>query len=469
MINKKMVKNMVMLSIVTGLITSSIPLYSNNLSKVVLAETEEKIEKQEPVEVLETQESVEKQEPVEVLETQENVENQVKESPKVVAKVKAPESIVVSLNFDVKTKDDLVVFAGSGALARGMYGHDIDDSIAPTIISNNIDITKPGIYEVVYRFTLTDGNYVDIAYDYDLYIPVSIINLMPRTFMFNQTKDNSWLDDIDFELPLKKDNILKYFIEEGGRGAYTQVRNADGSETYIDDTDKIKIEEVLYDAATGIGEQKEDYNKINFTDNDVFIKNGLYRLKLSVTNDFNMTTTWYLDFNISFTFLVTVNHVDAEGNQLTHPGKWGVNPYHPVTIFTPVDFLIKQGYTADNYTLPFDDNNYKPREITMVYKKKDSLVTENVEKPEEKPEVKPELPEEIIPEEIPESPEVTPEIPEVTPEVTPEAPEIVEESIEEQDTLHKTGQLNEGISLPELSMFYILISLLVMGYFLFLA
>lgn len=196
-----------------------------------------------------------------------------------------------------------------------------------------------------------------------------------------------------------------------------------------------------------------NYNTILSGFADIYAKDGELRIKVYQFADTIGTNPEGVNgasglFVFNLDSKITVNYVSDNGDLLgTYTRTYDKNSK-----------ITLENKAFDGYELL--DKNDKNKEIVadkdlsidIVYKKVKEIVV---------PEEKPEVPEEIIPEAvIPE--EVVPE------EVTPEVEEIVEESVEEQDTLHKTGQLNEGIRLPDLSMFYILVTLLVMSYFLFL-
>ncbi|WP_142963539.1 MucBP domain-containing protein [Enterococcus faecalis] len=235
---------------------------------------------------------------------------------------------------------------------------ELDLFIEPEVVSTNLEIDKVGEYQIVYRVTKKSGDKLDIL------INVKVTATNP---WFSEKNTNFWYklnsanhSDVNLAttLPINFDGNLttENFVEKSEVKAFDDV---DG-----DITNKIKV--------VGIKDPKG--NKIENIEGYKFWQHGVYMLELSVTNSFNLESTFEHKAYVNIDFIQTINYLDENGNQIAESDSnfhdWNGNQEY-------VTYTAKEieGYEPLEKTI-----NLKPEAkdqvINFVYKKKIEPIVE---------------------------------------------------------------------------------------------
>lgn len=228
---------------------------------------------------------------------------------------------------------------------------ELDLFVEPDVVSTNLEIDKVGEYQIVYRVTKKSGDKLDIL------INVKVTATNP---WFSEKNTNFWYqlnsaNHSDIKLttsPINFDGNLttENFVEKSEVKAFDDV---DG-----DITNKIKV--------VGIKDPKG--NKIENIEGYNFWKNGVYMLELSVTNSFNLESTFEHKAYVNIDFIQTINYLDENGNQIAESysnfQSWGGNQEY-------VTYTAKEieGYEPLEKTINLKPEG-KDQVINFVYKKK---------------------------------------------------------------------------------------------------
>lgn len=234
---------------------------------------------------------------------------------------------------------------------------ELDLFVEPDVVSTNLEIDKVGEYQIVYRVTKKSGDKLDIL------INVKVTATNP---WFSEKNTNFWYqlnsaNHSDIKLttsPINFDGNLttENFVEKSEVKAFDDV---DG-----DITNKIKV--------VGIKDPKG--NKIENIEGYKFWKNGVYMLELSVTNSFNLESTFEHKAYVNIDFIQTINYLDENGNQIAESysnfQSWGGNQEY-------VTYTAKEieGYEPLEKTINLKPEG-KDQVINFVYKKKIEPIVE---------------------------------------------------------------------------------------------
>lgn len=235
---------------------------------------------------------------------------------------------------------------------------EFDLFIEPEVVSTNLEIDKVGEYQIVYRVTKKSGDKLDIL------INVKVIAVKP---WFNSKNMNFWYklnsanhSDVDLELTLPNNfdgNLTtENFVEKSEIKA---LDNVDG-----DITNKIKV----------VGITDPEGNKIENIEGYKFWITGVYMVELSVTNSFNLESTFEHSAYVSIDFIQTINYLDENGNKIAESdytfGEW--YKHQEYVTYTAKEI---EGYEPLEKTI-----NLKPEAkdqvVNFVYKKKIEPIVE---------------------------------------------------------------------------------------------
>lgn len=228
---------------------------------------------------------------------------------------------------------------------------ELDLFIEPDVVFTNLEIDKVGEYQIVYRVTKKSGDKLDIL------INVKVKATNP---WFNEKNTNFWYklnsaDHSDINLGTTTPNFdgnltTENFVEKSEVKALDDV---DG-----DITNKIKV--------VGIKDPKG--NKIENIEGYKFWRHGVYILELSVTNSFNLESTFEHKAYVNIDFIQTINYLDENGNQIAESDSnfhdWNGNQEY-------VTYTAKEieGYEPLEETINLKPEG-KDQVINFVYKKK---------------------------------------------------------------------------------------------------